>query len=149
MSDIKRIPFINTIEDVSSFSLRVALIIASDTKILMVKNEGKEKYKHVGRHVKLSETLCKALKREVAEEIGEYNFELPQEPIFFDQIRVNGDLMINAYLAIKLNEGDIETMSQNSKLPSRLFTLDELNNEVTFESEIGAIKHCFAKTVDV
>ena len=145
MSDIKKIPFINTIDDVSSFSLRMALIIASDTKILMARNEGKEKYKHVGGHVKLSESLYQALKREVTEEIGEFNFELPQEPIFFDQIKINGDLMINAYLAVKLNENDIEIVSQNSKLPSKLFVLDELNDKFTFESEIRALKRYFAK----
>lgn len=69
MTDIKNIPFINKVESITLFSLRVAIIVTSKTQVLPVRNVGRSKYKHVGGHVKLTESLNQGLKREIAEEI--------------------------------------------------------------------------------
>ncbi|EKD53200.1 MAG: hypothetical protein ACD_61C00116G0001 [uncultured bacterium] len=141
MTDIKNIPFINKVESIDSFSLRVAIIVTSKTRVLLVRNEGKTKYKHVGGHVKLSESLYQGLKREIAEEIGDVNFEYSSNPAFFDQIWIDGDLMINAYFAVTVDENVLDNISETSKMSSKPFRFDELNIDMTFESEIRALNY--------
>ena len=141
MTDIKNIPFINKVESIDSFSLRVAIIITSETRVLLVRNEGKTKYKHVGGHVKLSESLIQGLKREIAEEIGETGFDITSDPLFFDQVWVDGDLMINAYFAVTVDENVLDNISETSKMSSKPFRFDELNIDMTFESEIRALNY--------
>ncbi len=141
MTDIKNIPFINTVESIHSFSLRVAIIVISDTRVLLVRNEGKTKYKHVGGHVKLFESLNQALNREITEEIGEVNFEAPSNPLFFDQVKIDGNLMINSYFALKVDENELEGISMSTTLPSKIFHFDDLDKEVTFDSEINALRY--------
>jgi ADP-ribose pyrophosphatase YjhB (NUDIX family) len=141
MTDIKKIPFLNKVESISSFSLRAAIIIASNTRVLLVRNEGKIKYKHVGGHIRLSESLSQGLEREMLEEVGDVGIEISSDPLFFDQIWIDCNFMINAYFSVTVDENRLDNISETSKLVSKPFHFDELNTEVTYESEIRALKY--------
>ncbi len=140
MTDLKRQQFINPSEDIISFSLRAAAIIRAGDKFLLVQNEGETKYKHPGGHIQTNESLVEGLKRELREEVGITDIELPEETSFYDQVLVGNNLMINAYFELEVAPDLIKKLVGNTPLPSKLFKLAELNTENSWESEIRAIR---------
>lgn len=106
----------------------------------MVLNEGASKYKHPGGHINLSESLLEGLKRELKEEIGLEIKDADTEKIFFDTVFKDGNAMINSIFQIQIDLETAEEVIANSPLPTKLFKLEELNEDNTWESEINAIK---------
>lgn len=139
--NLKRVPFINPSENIKSFSLRAAAIMSYEGKYLMVINENDTKYKHPGGHLDSNESLIEGLIREVKEETGLDLIELNDSELFFDYVPVNGNIMINAYFQIRLDQSSLDHILKNSPLPSKLIDLEELNTENSWESEIRAIKY--------
>lgn len=123
-----------------SFSLRASTIVQVEDKYLMVLNEGASKYKHPGGHINLSESLLEGLKRELKEEIGLEIKDADTEKIFFDTVFKDGNAMINSIFQIQIDLETAEEVIANSPLPTKLFKLEELNEDNTWESEINAIK---------
>ena len=141
MREFRKNIFISNNNTLKSFSLRASAIIHADDKYLMVLNVGAKKYKHLGGHISLSESLIDGLKRELAEEIG-LKIKTPEtERIFFDSVLKDGNAMINSIFQIKVSLETAEKLVSESPLPTKLFKLDELNEQNTWESEINAIKY--------
>lgn len=142
MREFRKNTFISDNGTVKSFSLRASALIIVGNKYLMVLNEGANKYKHPGGHMHISESLVDGLKRELKEEIGlEINTADP-EKVFFDSIFKEGNLMINTLFQIEISLERAEEIISNSPMKTKLFTLEELNDQNTWESEIDAIKYC-------
>lgn len=139
--NLKRVPFINPSEDIKSFSFRAAAIMHFQGKYLMVVNENDTKYKHPGGHLESNESLIEGLKREIKEETGLDAMDLIDAEMFFDYVPVNGNIMINAYFQISLDQASLDSILNSSPLPSKLLTLEELNLENSWECEIRAIKY--------
>lgn len=108
---------------------------------LMVLNEGASKYKHPGGHINLRESLLEGLKRELKEEIGLGIKDADPEKIFFDVVFKDGNAMINSIFQIQIDLGTAEEIIFKSPLPTKLFRLEELNEDNTWISEINAINH--------
>lgn len=142
MKEFKRVKFINPSNSIESFSLRAAAIITIDDKFLLVRNEGEKKYKLPGGHLDIDESLSAGLKRELAEEIGLSDILVPSEPDFYDQVVIKMNLMIDAYFYLGDFKFDEKTFVESTPLPSKLFRIEELNLENSFESEIRAIETC-------
>lgn len=146
MREFRKNIFISKDDTLRSFSLRASTLIQVGDKYLMVLNEGASKYKHPGGHINLNESLLEGLKRELKEEIGLEIKDADPETIFFDVVFKDGNAMINSLFQIQI---DLETATEvlaNSPLPTKLFKLEELNKDNTWESEINSIKH-FEKKV--
>jgi 8-oxo-dGTP pyrophosphatase MutT (NUDIX family) len=114
-------------------------------KYLMVVNENDTRFKHPGGHVNTDESLTDAMIREVKEETG---YDLKNEDvgsIVFDQIDLGGNLMINGYTKISLAIDVAEEMLSKTPLQSRLFKIEELNDENTYRSEIEVIEFFLGK----
>lgn len=107
----------------------------------MVLNEGASKYKHPGGHINLRESLLDGLKRELKEEIGLEIEDADSEKIFFDVVFKDGNAMINSLFQIQIDLETAEEIISKSPLPTKLFKLDDLNEQNTWESEINAIKY--------
>lgn len=141
MREFRKNIFISKDDTLRSFSLRASTLIQVGDKYLMVLNEGASKYKHPGGHINLNESLLEGLKRELKEEIGLEIKDADPETIFFDVVFKDGNAMINSLFQIQI---DLETATEvlaNSPLPTKLFKLEELNKDNTWESEINAIRH--------
>jgi 8-oxo-dGTP pyrophosphatase MutT (NUDIX family) len=137
--ELKRVPFFNTNDFAKSFSLRVAMLVQVSDKYLMVVNENDTRYKHPGGHVNSEESLTDAIIREVMEETG---IDLKNDdliPFKYDLVNIDGNLMINGYTKIQISEEIAENVLANSPLKSRLFKLEELNEDNTYNSEIEVI----------
>jgi ADP-ribose pyrophosphatase YjhB (NUDIX family) len=133
--------FISNDRTLKSFSLRASTIVQVDGKYLMALNEGSNKYKHPGGHIHLNESLLGGLKRELKEEIGLEIEDADTEKIFFDTVFKDGNTMINSLFQIEITSEIAEKILSSSPLPTKLFTVEELNEENTWESEINAIKY--------
>ena len=143
--ELKRVPFFNANDSVKLFSLRVAMLVKVSDKYLMVVNENDTLYKHPGGHVNSEESLKDAIIREVKEEIG---FELKNNDIssvLFYLVDIEGNLMINGYSSIEINDEIAEKFLAESPLKSRLFKLEELNDENTYKSEIEVVRYFLRK----
>jgi len=145
MREFRKNIFISEDNILKSFSLRASAIIQVNDKYLMVLNEGANKYKHPGGHINLSESLLDGLKRELKEEIGLEIKDADPEKIFFDKVFKDGNVMINSIFQIQIDLKTAEDIISKSPLPTKLFKLEELNEQNTWMSEINAIKH-FEKT---
>lgn len=135
MAEIKNIKFINK-GTITNFSLRSAGILKTGDKYLLVKNEGKEKFKLPGGHLQISESFIDALKRELKEEIN-LEIDIDHNNYFFDQTIVEDLIIITCYF----NLGEINQILENTNLEYKFFNLDELNRDNTYVSEIRAIKN--------
>lgn len=138
MNEFKKVPFINP-SNLTQFSLRAAVIIEIDQKFVLVKNEGKDKYKLPGGHLNVNESFADGLRRELKEELG-IDLNVPSSPDFFDQLVVNDLMVITAYFNIENINLTQEQLLQKSKLPIEFFSIDELSEQITFASEIAVIK---------
>jgi len=141
MREFRKNIFISNNDTLKSFSLRASTLIQVEDKYLMVLNEGASKYKHPGGHINLCESLLEGLKRELKEEIGLETQDADPEKIFFDVVFKDGNAMINSLFQIQIDLKTAKEVIANSPLPTKLFKLEELNEENTWESEINAIKH--------
>lgn len=141
MREFRKNIFISNNDTLKSFSLRASTLIQVEDKYLMVLNEGASKYKHPGGHINLCESLLEGLKRELKEEIGLEIENADPEKIFFDVVFKDGNAMINSLFQIQIDLKTAKEVIANSPLPTKLFKLEELNEENTWESEINAIKH--------
>ena len=141
MREFRKNIFISDDKTSKSFSLRASTIVQVEDKYLMVLNEGASKYKHPGGHINLKESLLDGLKRELKEEIGLEIEDADPEKIFFDVVFKDGNAMINSLFQIQIDLETAEKVVANSSLPTKLFKLEELNEDNTWESEINAIKH--------
>ena len=141
MREFRRNTFISNNNTLKSFSLRASTIVQVDDKYLMVLNEGASKYKHPGGHINLNESLLEGLKRELKEEIGLKIEDADTEEIFFDVVFKDGNAMINSVFQIQIDLKTAEEVITNSPLPTKLFKLEELNEQNTWVSEINAIKY--------
>lgn len=139
--DLKKVPFINSDNNYKSFSLRIAILMEVKGRYLMVVNENDVKFKHPGGHVNTGEFLIQAVKREVKEETGYDLIELPDSQIVFDHVDFSGNIMINGYLKMSIDEKTAEAILSTSPLKSKLFAVEELNEENSWESEIRVIKY--------
>lgn len=142
--EFRRNPFISKNGSVTSFSLRTSAIIMVGEKYLMVLNKGANKYKHPGGHLNINESLQEGLKRELKEEIGlDVNIEdVDLDKTFFDSVlRKDGNLMINSLSHIKIDLNVAENITKSSPLPTKILSLDELNENNTWKSEIDAIEY--------
>ncbi len=147
MREFRKNIFISHNDTLQSFSLRASTIIQIDDRYLMVLNEGANKYKHPGGHINLSESLLEGLKRELKEEIGLEIVDADTEEIFFDTMFKDGNAMINSIFQIELDLETAKKVISNSPIPTKLFKLEELNEENTWESEINAIKYYEKKNI--
>ena len=134
MREFRKNIFISNNDTLKSFSLRASTLIQVEDKYLMVLNEGASKYKHPGGHINLCESVLEGLKRELKEEIGLETQDADPEKIFFD-------VVFNSLFQIHIDLKTAKEVIANSPLPTKLFKLEELNEENTWESEINAIKH--------
>lgn len=141
MREFRKNIFISNNDILKSFSLRASTLVQVEDKYLMVLNEGASKYKHPGGHINLCESLLEGLKRELREEIGLEIQDADPEKIFFDVVFKDGNAMINSLFQIQIDLKTAKEVIANSPLPTKLFKLEELNEENTWESEINAIKH--------
>lgn len=141
MREFRKNIFISNNDTVQSFSLRASAIVQVEDKYLMVLNEGASKYKHPGGHINLNESLLGGLKREIKEEISLEIKDADPEKIFFDVVFKDGNAMINSLFQIQIDLETAKKVITNSPLPTKLFKLEELNKDNTWESEIIAIKH--------
>ena len=141
MREFRKNIFISDNDVLKSFSLRASTIVQVEDKYLMVLNEGASKYKHPGGHINLSESLLDGLKRELKEEIGLEIEDADPERLFFDVVFKDGNAMINSLFQIQIDLETAEEVMANSPLPTKLFKLEELNEDNTWESEISAINH--------
>ena len=141
MREFRKNIFISNNDTLKSFSLRASTLIQVEDKYLMVLNEGASKYKHPGGHINLCESLLEGLKRELKEEIGLEIENADPEKIFFDVVFKDGNAMINSLFQIHIDLKTAKEVIANSPLPTKLFKLEELNEDNTWESEINAIKH--------
>ena len=141
MREFRKNIFISNNDTLKSFSLRASTLVQVEDKYLMVLNEGASKYKHPGGHINLCESLLEGLKRELREEIGLEIQDADPEKIFFDVVFKDGNAMINSLFQIQIDLKTAKEVIANSPLPTKLFKLEELNEENTWESEINAIKH--------
>lgn len=141
MREFRKNIFISNNDTLKSFSLRASTLVQVEDKYLMVLNEGASKYKHPGGHINLCESLLEGLKRELKEEIGLETQDADPEKIFFDVVFKDGNAMINSLFQIQIDLKTAKEVIANSPLPTKLFKLEELNEENTWESEINAIKH--------
>lgn len=146
MREFRKNIFISNNDTVQSFSLRASTIVQVEDKYLMVLNEGASKYKHPGGHINLCESLLEGLKRELKEEIGLEIEGADPEKIFFDVVFKDGNAMINSLFQIQIDLETAKEVMLTSPLPTKLFKLEELNEDNTWESEINSIKH-FEKKV--
>lgn len=146
MREFRKNIFISNNNTLKSFSLRASAIVQVDDKYLMVLNEGASKYKHPGGHINLRESLLEGLKRELKEEIGLEIEAADPEKIFFDVVFKDGNAMVNSLFQIQIDLETADDILSNSPLPAKLFKLEELNEQNTWESEINAIKY-YEKTV--
>jgi len=140
MKEFRKNLFITNNNVLKSFSLRASAIIQVDNNYLMVLNEGANKYKHPGGHIYINESLAEGLKRELEEEIGLKTEDFDTQDIFFDAVIKDGNVMINSIFNIRINMRTAKKLIAKSPLPIKLFKLDELNKENTWESEINAIR---------
>jgi len=140
MREFRKNTFISNNNILKSFSLRASAIVKVDDKYLMVLNEGANKYKHPGGHINLSESLLEGLKRELKEEIGLEIKDADPEKIFFDVVFKDGNAMINSIFQIDIDTKIAKKVLSNSPLPTKLFKLEELNEQNTWKSEINTIK---------
>lgn len=145
MREFRKNIFISNNDTLKSFSLRASTLVQVKDKYLMVLNEGANKYKHPGGHINLCESLLEGLKRELKDEIGLEIEGADPEKIFFDVVFKDGNAMINSLFQIQIDIETAEEVIAHSPLPTKLFKLEELNKENTWESEINAIKY-FEKT---
>lgn len=141
MREFRKNIFISNNDTLKSFSLRASTLVQVEDKYLMVLNEGASKYKHPGGHINLCESLLEGLKRELKEEIGLETQDSDPEKIFFDVVFKDGNAMINSLFQIHIDLKTAKEVIANSPLPTKLFKLEELNEDNTWESEINAIKH--------
>lgn len=141
MREFRKNLFISNNDTIQSFSLRASTIVQVGDKYLMVLNEGASKYKHPGGHINLNESLLEGLKRELKEEIGLEIQDADPEKIFFDVVFKDGNAMINSLFQIQIDLETAKEVFANSPLPTKLFKLEELNEDNTWESEINAIRH--------
>lgn len=141
MREFRKNIFISDNDVLKSFSLRASAIVQVEDKYLMVLNEGASKYKHPGGHINLSESLLEGLKREIKEEVGLEIEDANTEEIFFDVVFKDGNAMINSLFQIQIDLKTAKEVIANSPLPTKLFKLEELNKDNTWESEITVIKH--------
>jgi len=141
MREFRKNIFISNNDTLKSFSLRASTLIQVEDKYLMVLNEGASKYKHPGAHINLCVSVLEGLKRELKEEIGLETQDADPEKIFFDVVFKDGNAMINSLFQIHIDLKTAKEVIANSPLPTKLFKLEELNEENTWESEINAIKH--------
>jgi len=141
MREFRKNIFISNNDTLKSFSLRASTLIQVEDKYLMVLNEGASKYKHPGGHINLCESVLEGLKRELKEEIGLETQDADPEKIFFDVVFKDGNAMINSLFQIHIDLKTAKEVIANSPLPTKLFKLEELNEDNTWESEINAIKH--------
>ena len=141
MREFRKNIFISNNDTLKSFSLRASTLIQVEDKYLMVLNEGASKYKHPGGHINLCESVLEGLKRELKEEIGLETQDSDPEKIFFDVVFKDGNAMINSLFQIHIDLKTAKEVIANSPLPTKLFKLEELHEENTWESEINAIKH--------
>lgn len=141
MREFRKNIFIGDNDVLKSFSLRASTIIQVEDMYLMVLNEGASKYKHPGGHINLCESLLEGLKRELKEEIGLEIKNADPENIFFDVVFKDGNAMINSIFQIQIDLETAKDILFNSPLPTKLFRLEELNEQNTWESEINAIKY--------
>jgi ADP-ribose pyrophosphatase YjhB (NUDIX family) len=141
MREFRKNTFVSKNDTLKSFSLRASTIVQVEDKYLMVLNEGASKYKHPGGHINLNESLLEGLKRELKEEIGLEIQDADPEKIFFDVVFKDGNAMINSLFQIQIDLENAKKVLANSTLPTKLFKLEELNNDNTWESEINAIRH--------
>lgn len=146
MREFRKNTFISNNNTSRSFSLRASAIVQVNDKYLMVLNEGANKYKHPGGHIYLYESLVEGLKRELEEEIGLKIEGADTENIFFDSIVKDEDIMINSLFQIRIDSKSAEEIISSSPLPTKLFKLEELNEQNTWESEINVIKY-YEKTL--
>ncbi len=146
MREFRKNIFISNDRILNSFSLRASAIIQTNDKYLMVLNKGAKRYKHPGGHIHLSESLLEGLKRELKEEIGLQIEDADTEEIFFDTVFKEGNAMINSIFQIKIDLEIAKEVLSNSLLQTKLFKLEELNEENTWESEINAIKYFEGKS---
>jgi ADP-ribose pyrophosphatase YjhB (NUDIX family) len=141
MREFRKNIFISDNDILKSFSLRASTIVQVGDRYLMVLNEGASKYKHPGGHINLNESLLEGLKRELKEEIGLEIEDADTEEIFFDVVFKDGNAMINSVFQIQIELENAKDILSNSPLPTKLFKLEELNEQNTWESEINAIKY--------
>ena len=141
MREFRKNTFISDNGTVKSFSLRASALIIVGNKYLMVLNEGANKYKHPGGHMHISESLVEGLKRELEEEIGLIIDTTNPENVFFDSVFKDGNLMTNTLFQIEISLEQAEKVISNSPMKTKLFTLEELNDQNTWKSEIEAIKY--------
>jgi len=141
MREFRKNIFISDNETLKSFSLRASTIVQVEDKYLMVLNEGASKYKHPGGHINLNESLLEGLRRELKEEIGLEIEDANPEKIFFDVVFKDGNAMINSLFQIQIDMKTAKEVIANSPLPTKLFNLEALNEENTWESKITAVKH--------
>lgn len=141
MREFRKNIFITKNNTIKSFSLRASTLVQVGDKYLMVLNEGANKYKHPGGHINLCESLLDGLKRELKEETGLDIKNADTEQIFFDTVFKDGNAMINSLFQIQIDLETAEEVIANSPLPTKLFKLEELNKDNTWESEINAIKY--------
>jgi ADP-ribose pyrophosphatase YjhB (NUDIX family) len=141
MREFRKNLFIRDNYVLKSFSLRASTLVQVEDRYLMVLNEGANKYKHPGGHINLCESLLEGLKRELKEEIGLEIQNADPKKIFFDVVFKDGNAMINSLFQIQIDLKTAKEVIANSPLPTKLFKLEELNEENTWESEINAINH--------
>ena len=141
MREFRKNIFINNNDVLKSFSLRASTLVQVEDMYLMVLNEGASKYKHPGGHINLSESLLEGLKRELKEEIGLEIQDADPENIFFDVVFKDGNAMINSLFQIEIDLKTAKEVMLTSPLSTKLFKLEELNEDNTWESEINAIRH--------
>ncbi|HRI05690.1 MAG TPA: NUDIX hydrolase [Candidatus Dojkabacteria bacterium] len=147
MREFRKNTFISDNGTVKSFSLRASALIVVGNKYLMVLNEGAKKYKHPGGHVHINESLLEGLKRELKEEVGLKIETANTEELFFDSLFKDGSMMINTLFQIEISLEEAEEIISNSPMKTKLFTLEELNDQNTWESEIEAIKYYQGSTL--
>jgi 8-oxo-dGTP pyrophosphatase MutT (NUDIX family) len=141
MREFRKNIFISGNDVLKSFSLRASTLVQVEDRYLMVLNEGANKYKHPGGHINLSESLLEGLKRELKEEIGLEIQDADPENIFFDVVFKDGNAMINSLFQIEIDLKTAKEVMLTSPLSTKLFKLEELNEDNTWESEINAIRH--------
>jgi len=134
--ELRRVPLSNNDK---SLSIRAAAVIWLNDKYLLVQNEGQTKYKHPGGHINHDESLAVGLQRELTEEIG-LDIKVTSTPYSFDMLESPERFMITAYFRLTVTTQEIDSVLTNQILPARLLSLQELSKEITYTSEIRAIK---------